>query len=350
MNEIDLKKLTVARLKLMCKERNITGYSKLGKSYIIEKLVNWQRSQAPTGNDSHTLRPQLGAVVNTDATMSEPLAAATDASSPGTTRLVSALPVDLNSSTACANSSAIIVSVAESRDKHECMTTTPTPLYTEYRQNTALISLQASKVDQHSSEKILLTSRKRPLDGEESFRSKKARIDELRPSASLSTSALNVPGLRERDMLPPKRVNYSKTDGSQSNGIPKKLQLSDTPSISLLKAAGSVISTSKPFKALLPVASKNLTNPRNQPSSTNASSEISTNRMLLISSITNLDFSQEKGVELGPITLPPSIIQRKRAVNLALIISEISIQDLTACTQVSRLFRYSGNILLPCII
>jgi hypothetical protein len=35
----DLKKLTVPQLKALCKDKKITGYSKLGKNAIIQKLV-----------------------------------------------------------------------------------------------------------------------------------------------------------------------------------------------------------------------------------------------------------------------------------------------------------------------
>ena len=214
MNETELKKLTVVQLKHMCKEKNISGYSKLGKNYIIEKLVGWQRSQAlTTGNDSLRFK-QLDAVVtgNTDASSLELLA--TNASTPGLgTSLVSTLPVvDQNSFIiANANSSPIIASVAE--DNHGSIT--PTPL------NATLISLQAYN-GQSSSEKMLPVSRKRPLEGEDSFRSKKTRIDELQSGESLSTPALNngpASGLRERAklMLPPKQINHSKADESQSN-------------------------------------------------------------------------------------------------------------------------------------
>ncbi|KAF8195418.1 hypothetical protein BJ912DRAFT_140730 [Pholiota molesta] len=42
-SEDELKKLTVPQLKLMCKERCITGYTKLPKAGVIGKLLDWRK-------------------------------------------------------------------------------------------------------------------------------------------------------------------------------------------------------------------------------------------------------------------------------------------------------------------
>ena len=349
MNETELKKLTIPRLKFICKENNITGYSKLGKSYIIEKIVNWQRSQvvAPV----NTLQLKLDTIiVNTDVSGLQPLT--TDASTLRPSTSLVFPPVDPNPFI-YASPGAITVSAAEKQDNHRSMTAIPLlmpPVDNEPQGDTTLTSLQVSRNGQNSSdlaktEEILLKSRKRPLDAEEIFRSKKTRIDGFQPNTIVLTPAL-TPGLPERaKIMPlPVQVNYSKTDEAQSSDRLKKLQ---SPNISSFKAA-SPISTSKPFKALIPVASRNITKNHWQPLSTDGGSSdpLTNNRSPLVSSISaDLDFSQEKDVELGPITLAPSILQRKRAPNLALVLSGISVQDLTACAQVSRLFRYSGKIL-----
>lgn len=366
MDETELKKLTVTQLKRMCKEKNITGYSKLGKSCIIEKLVNWQRSPATTGNDNLQLL-KLNAVVITDTSSLQPLPtlaqASTSRPASGTTTSssVSTLPVDPTWNSfgiASTDSSDTLVSVARTQDNYGLKAAIPISKDKEPRQDATLISPQPSKSGQNPSnlantKKMLHVSRKRPLE-EETIRSKKTRTDELQLSASVPTPASNVSGLRERAklMLPPKQVNHwVKANESQSSSI---LNIPQFPGTSLLKAGPAIsaskgISTSKPFKALVPAASKNITNSGNQPLSTNAD-HLMDNRILIPSISADLDFSQEKDVELGPITLAPSILQRKRVPNLALILSGISIRDLSACAQVSRLFRYSGKILLPCIL
>ena len=347
MNETELKKLTVVQLRLMCKEKKITGYSKLGKSYIIEKLVNWQRSQAATGTDNSQL--QLDVVTETSGL--QPLA--TDASTLGPdSSLILALPVDSNPN---ANSGIIVASSVETQDRS--MATKPSPMDKKLQHDAeSLISVEASRgrgqnsSDLAKAEKMPLASGKRRLEGEESFISKNLKKTRMEPSAIVLTPAFKVPQLPERAELivPPIQVSYSEPKRSDTS---KKSELLSVSRISSLKA-GPAISTSKPFKALVPlrVASKSK-HTQNQLLSTECGSKISTNKgNLLVSSISaDLDFSQEKLVELGPITLAPSISQRKRAPDLALILSRISIQDLAVCAQVSRLFRYSGKILLLCI-
>lgn len=351
MDEIELKKSTVAQLKLMCKEKKITGYSKLGKSCIIEKLVNWQRSQVAASNNLG-LQSDVRVIINNDASSFQPLA--TDTSTPDTS-LLSTLPVDSNSFIACTNSSAITFSATGTQDNYGSKAVLPLPMDTEPQQpakNTALIlnNVQSSS-SLAKTDKMLLGPNKRPFDGEEdpfnlkkTKKTKKTRIDpELQSSA---TPAFKVPGLSERAklMLPP--PNYSKRDEPRSSDTLKEPRLPSKSSNSSLKS-GPAISASKPFKALV---SQKIT--WDQPSSTHGDSDTLSNKEnLLVSSISeSLDFSHEKVVELGPITLAPSVLHRKRASNLALIFSGILIQDLVACTQVSRLFRYSGKILLQFIL
>jgi hypothetical protein len=63
-----------------------------------------------------------------------------------------------------------------------------------------------------------------------------------------------------------------------------------------------------------------------------------------------LDFPCEGTVLLGPISLPPSVAQRKHMPRLALILSGISLQDLRTCALVSRSFRYAGILFHHCHI
>ena len=55
-----------------------------------------------------------------------------------------------------------------------------------------------------------------------------------------------------------------------------------------------------------------------------------------------LDFSSSCPPALVPITLPPSLSQRKRVQLWAVILSEVSDQDRVNCVLVSRTFRYAG--------
>ena len=53
-----LQNLTVPQLKALCKEQKITGYSKLGKAALIEKLVPTQRSEERVSNNAANVAEQ----------------------------------------------------------------------------------------------------------------------------------------------------------------------------------------------------------------------------------------------------------------------------------------------------
>jgi hypothetical protein len=59
-------------------------------------------------------------------------------------------------------------------------------------------------------------------------------------------------------------------------------------------------------------------------------------------SLQYLDFPAFQQWSLEPISLPPSLSQRKEVPRLALILSGISVDQVRECAQVSRLFRYAG--------
>lgn len=46
--EDNLKKLTVAHLKTICKSENITGYSKIAKPLLVQKILDRLSAQATT--------------------------------------------------------------------------------------------------------------------------------------------------------------------------------------------------------------------------------------------------------------------------------------------------------------
>ncbi len=52
---------------------------------------------------------------------------------------------------------------------------------------------------------------------------------------------------------------------------------------------------------------------------------------------------------LRPITLPPSLAQRKRVHRWAVILSGLSNEERAVCALVSRAFRYAGTLMASCI-
>ncbi|KAJ6584874.1 hypothetical protein B0H19DRAFT_1106977, partial [Mycena capillaripes] len=75
--ESELKKLTVPQLKALCKEKKITGYSKLGKDAIVQKLLGTASttsiaaSSAPT--IAQTTTPDNSAAIQSPLCSSESL-------------------------------------------------------------------------------------------------------------------------------------------------------------------------------------------------------------------------------------------------------------------------------------
>src|SRR5262249_23434031 len=53
----DLSKLTVSQLKQLCKERRITGYSKLSKNALIQKLADNNATRASVHGSQKTTLP-----------------------------------------------------------------------------------------------------------------------------------------------------------------------------------------------------------------------------------------------------------------------------------------------------
>jgi len=60
-------------------------------------------------------------------------------------------------------------------------------------------------------------------------------------------------------------------------------------------------------------------------------------------SLCYLDFPVSVPVSLSPITRPPSLSQRKRIPRWSIILSGVMEEDIIACLQVSRMFRYASE-------
>ena len=62
-------------------------------------------------------------------------------------------------------------------------------------------------------------------------------------------------------------------------------------------------------------------------------------------SLSYLDFRPSPAISLSPIPRPPSLSQRKRIPRWAIVFSRLPISDLIVCAQVSRTLRYAGMVL-----
>jgi hypothetical protein len=69
----DLKKLTIPLLKALCKDRKITGYSKLGKNAIIQKLIEHSSGTVTTTTTISNTTGSLGSTQSsTSAVVASP--------------------------------------------------------------------------------------------------------------------------------------------------------------------------------------------------------------------------------------------------------------------------------------
>src|ERR1700683_3062817 len=67
---MDLTKLTVPQLKAVCKERRITGYSKLGKAALLQRLTAHKNSGANTPSLSSTIANAVPQEMSVDPALS----------------------------------------------------------------------------------------------------------------------------------------------------------------------------------------------------------------------------------------------------------------------------------------
>lgn len=274
----DLNKLTARELKLLCKERNITGYSKLPKTGIIEKLLDWQKKQPTQNTGSAAATPQVS-LQNKDIRPSLHLH-----STPET------LSVQFESP------------FAKAKDCPSLKPANPEPL--------ALQSLGqqrnlTSGAVQRTTEAYLKRPRSKGLEAiaEEATKKKRRIHDELLAVSTVSN--VSSAPLKATPGIECKKHNGTQVSGRRYKALipSRKLPAPKTPMEPLLR-------TGESFDTLSDY----------------------------------LDLVLEGPLpHLQPISLPPSVAQRRHVPRLSLLLSYISVNDLRACTLVSRLFRYSGG-------
>ncbi|KAF8158305.1 hypothetical protein B0H34DRAFT_859112 [Crassisporium funariophilum] len=395
MNEADLTKLTVSQLKLLCKEKKITGYSKLPKPGIIQKLLDWQKlrigdtvntttvvhsSPSSKGTSGDVLlagKPDSSHAAPTTAVISEPgiaslpITSGVSASSetrPDSSSATAVLPplgrrgepqqietqplASFSASLTALKTSDLQLSQKIGSTKRPSATAALPPLarhgpqqietqpFASFSSSLNQATLQTS--DLQLSQKIGPT--KRPSDEQiHNDQVKKARLSiPSRFPLSVPTSTFKVPSV-------PERVSKDAVSTMTSLEL-TRFPLANQPPSRILTGSktSTALSSSKPFKALVSIkkstnGSANSSFPEhNMPTILKSTSRTCAEGDAL--SLSYLDFSKEDDVILGHISLAPSISQRKRVPKLAVILSGLSQDDLKTCSQVSRLFRYSAYV------
>ena len=302
----ELKKLTVPQLKALCKEKGLTGYSKLTKDVIILKLSPFYPAHGHTASSERTSQAS---------------------GSSGTTALGNS--ARNTSNTNVGSTTAPVKGIGPARPVRsggrQAEQHIATPITSSGKENQSLASGRTPGTG------LGLNSAVEPGIQDASRQTNKRCL----PNDAASENA--------RKKLPRVEVNHSTSSKLQ---IEPTFKLPALPSRVLTEAVqvtGTVEPTlTKRFKPLVGA---------NGPQDTVGSKSTSKEKSIAMPNASEnrletwsgLDFPVESDVGLGRITLPPSIAGRKQAQNFAVILSGISRMELQNCSLASKTLRYSGE-------
>lgn len=311
-----LKKLTVPQLKALCKEQHITGYSKVPKDAIIQKLLDHQILGSTRDAVSSAVPPITNRKPTNNASTSpseKPLD--TSANNPSIAAK-KAPPVVSEIATIPSNSS----------DVDKLLASLPSS-QAEAPDTLAQISVSEGPAvhctDADSGERgISAANLKRPL----------SLCEPLLPSKKLKNASprVSIDPIFKVPHVPRKSSN---TIIAVAREVPPQ-SLEKNTSVSG-KRFKPLLLKNKRSEVVKAASTRPLETGQLQPKGPTSTSD---------SVISHLDFPRPKSIKLNPISLPPSVSQRKRVSALSLALCAISKGDLQPCAHVSRLFRYSGKL------
>lgn len=340
----NLTKLTIPQLKALCKERKITGYSKLSKPGLLLKLGDQIGSTPPSDASAvRVVNTSTSSEAATVATVNEPQihARVSEPISPNTDSEQRIQPAQ--STTSAAQGPSLTQSIPQAQD--DTLNST---------KKRALESLQSTSETPVS--KKQKASASAPLEPTVTSQIPKPtssfKIPELpkpKPKPSISGLVLinKVAALPTQDLV---RTPAASLTDSSSPLIPsatKKLALAPHNALSMPRIIDTghittkMLPTSKRFKPLIvkKPPPKPHENPRSSPSNTKPPKS---NSPL---SLYHLDFPLVNidTMDLKPITLPPKLSQRKYVHRWSIILSALPNAEKGQCCLVSRMFRYAGT-------
>lgn len=303
--EEELKKLTVIALKAICKEHRLTGYSKLSKPAIIAKILAHEPKSAPaTSQSSLSPQNQIADILaagskrpNDDSnTHAEPVQKKAKSLPKDITQPLqlpaqrnAIHPVDLGQQSQFAPVQKNVSQPSGSPRLSPSVTQQPTVVNT------------VSAIPQ-SSRPALQPSGNFPL---------------VQPSTCPPKAAVQAPHNQPDKPADPARN-------------PKLHSKSTTTAVS----TGTVGTLKTPGKRFTPLVI-------NRTISTKA---FEIKKPANTTDVPYLDFVGNVIVpSLGPISLPPSLAERKVIDKVSLALSQVDEVDLGQCVQVSRMFRYAGK-------
>lgn len=279
----DFTKLTVPQLKALCKDKRITGYSKLTKAALVEKLNAFP--SAPTV--ANTILP------SNHAESSQALA---DLASSQAIKTVPTPPrASTPSQPAVTHKELVVPTVSKKRPA-------PDQIDKPAKKPRAITSMQPAEISKADPKNV--------KNATTSTQVLKDPVSAHALSSTASTNTFKVPELPTQPAVPKPTLPKNSAKRFKPLTITAQSQSPLTKSPSLLPQI-----------------------PTKTPSST-------------LSSLRYLEFNPSPEVSLSLITKPPSIAQRKRVQPWALILSGISDAERRKCVLVSKMIRYAGTATL----
>lgn len=309
-----LKKLVVAQLKQICKENRISGYSKLSKDPLIEKLISWQhgRSASKDKNCSSSAAGPAPTIVQLSVSQPCKLVDAAKHPAPSVEERPSLIsPGGLQASISAKFNSEI--------------NDTGTPNRFLKRINRS-DDLESSRPDERepNSKKMRLAA----TDSLVSTRLTNATSEILTKRVYQKNSHISVSQVKASDLV--------KKASAVARSAYSESQITQPKAFQPLVASAS----NRVFQKIIHTLPKSV-----QPSVTPTS-------LPRLESYGSFSDWQKDSVAftqpLGNISLPPSLSQRKLMPNMAVILSGISFEHLGICALVSKGFRYAGIDDLSC--
>ncbi|TFY61292.1 hypothetical protein EVJ58_g4607 [Rhodofomes roseus] len=397
-----LQKLTVPQLKTLCKERKITGYSKLGKAALIEKLSG---SKTGTLNEvakrldrSKILDVQIGSelsyVAQESSTPSNPTLVMNDVTHAHTTQVHAcgnrAEPSREATDAGAAIVHTLVPSSAHANQHNSTMSTQlpgnageafSQPAGPASRQSADFIGSRKDKTAVPRAKKRPTPSsvggvpkkrkvQKKGLEQEQTIptsQASKAPVTQSSPRSalhSLSKSPASDLGVPLVSASNPSSISSAKPPLSRLNPAfflasthaeaPDAMAGKDpamSSSSQRVPKQGSTTLKSLPPSLPRPVGKRFQAlvvtkRPEALPTAgtrTHSDQEVDAPRESTeLPSLYHLDFPKRAPAPpLSPITLPPSLVQRKRVQQWAIILSGLSDAERRQCVVVSRMFRYA---------
>ncbi|KAK0188164.1 hypothetical protein F5146DRAFT_1062256 [Armillaria mellea] len=314
-----LKKLVVAQLKAICKERHLTGVSKLTKALLIQKILDHQGKQsgsdaspadaAPTTQNVPS-QPKAPSALSRDVSVLSGPSILTQQSQPFQP---SSLDLSFTSQ-----------SSASYRQPPKADLSRRLPTQSRAPPNNVSIPKASNP---QSVPKVLNKSTLPPKAIPSSLFSRDPNVsrlhsDPISPAKPLTKKRLapkDTDQKSKKQKLPPKPIPF--LFAPKASALSKE----NVRNLDSARKAVTLTGTGKRFTPLV------VNKPAPTPSKTPAAP------------FTNayLDFPDFPPISLNNITLPPSMAQRRLVTRISIILSQVYEEDLKQCVLVSRMFRYA---------